>query len=324
MTDTPRPTETSSITATGNETGITSGTATGTGTAPTAGTGTGTAPTAGTGTGSTAGTPRQSPVGGRTRLYAVLGDPVEQVRSPGLLNPLFARLGIDAVLIPVHVRPADLESVVRGLQRVGNLDGLFVTVPHKTAAALLADRRSRTVEITGSANVLRRESDGAWLAENFDGSGFVTGLARAGHQPKGAKVALVGAGGAGSAIAAALLDAGVDRLTITDPDTPRLTALVGRLAAHWPGRVHAMGRPPLDDTGIAVNATPLGLHPDDPLPFEPRELRPGTVVADIIMKPRDTRLLRDAAAHGLPVHHGSHMLTEQLDSYRAFFALHTP
>ncbi|MEU0256600.1 ThiF family adenylyltransferase [Streptomyces sp. NPDC006184] len=320
MTDTPQPTETSTgttaTTGTGNETGTS--TSTTTGTSP------GTAPTAGTGNGITADAPRQSLVGGSTRLYAVLGDPVEQVQSPGLLNPLLARLGIDAVLVPVHVRPADLESVVRGLQRVGNLDGLFVTVPHKTAAALLADRRSRTVEITGSANVLRRESDGAWLAENFDGSGFVTGLARAGHPPKGARVALVGAGGAGSAIAAALLDAGVDRLTITDPDTPRLTALVDRLAAHWPGRVHAAGRPPLDDTGIAVNATPLGLRPDDPLPFDPHELRPGTVVADIIMKPRDTRLLREAAAHGLPVHHGSHMLTGQVDSYRAFFALHTP
>ncbi|WP_030347603.1 shikimate dehydrogenase family protein [Streptomyces sp. NRRL S-1022] len=269
-------------------------------------------------------TPRQTLVSGTTRLYAVLGDPVGQVQSPGLLNPLFARLGIDAVLVPVHVRPADLETVVRGLQRVGNLDGLFVTVPHKTAAALLADRRSPTVEITGSANALRREPDGTWLAENFDGSGFVAGLVQAGHRPKGARVALAGAGGAGSAIAAALLDAGVDRLTITDPDTPRVTALVGRLAAHWPGRVRAAGAPPLADSDIAVNATPLGLRPDDPLPFAPHALPPGAVVADIIMKPRDTRLLREAAAHGLAVHHGSHMLTGQIDSYRAFFALHAP
>ncbi|MFF7369069.1 shikimate dehydrogenase family protein [Streptomyces tricolor] len=270
------------------------------------------------------GGPQQTLVSGTTRLYAVLGDPVGQVQSPGLLNPLFARLGIDAVLVPVHVRPADLETVVRGLQHVGNLDGLFVTVPHKTAAALLADRRSRTVEITGSANALRREPDGTWLAENFDGSGFVAGLVRAGHEPKGARVALVGAGGAGSAIAAALLDADVDRLTITDPDTPRLTALVDRLAAHWPGRVRAADRPPLADSDLAVNATPLGLRPDDPLPFAPQALPPGAVVADIIMKPRDTRLLREATAHGLPVHHGRHMLTGQIDSYRAFFGLHTP
>ncbi|MEU2064793.1 shikimate dehydrogenase [Streptomyces sp. NPDC013455] len=303
---------------------------TGPGTEPAAGTepATGTPPVAGTppaaATDPAAGTPSQTLVSGTTRLYAVLGDPVGQVRSPGLLNPLFARLGIDAVLVPVHVRPDDLETVLRGLTRVGNLDGLFVTVPHKTAAARLADRRSPTVELTGSANALRPEPDGTWLADNFDGSGFVAGLVQAGHRPKGAKAALIGAGGAGSAIAAALLGAGVDRLTLTDPDTPRLTALADRLAAHWPGRVHAAARPPLSDCDIAVNATPLGLRPDDPLPFPPRQLPPGAVVADIIMKPHDTRLLREAAAHGLAVHHGHHMLAGQLDSYRAFFGLDRP
>ncbi|KOV57409.1 shikimate dehydrogenase family protein [Streptomyces sp. MMG1121] len=269
-------------------------------------------------------TPHQAPVTGTTRLYAVLGDPVTQVQSPGLLNPLFAELNIDAVLVPVHVRPADLAHVVRGLQRVGNLDGLFVTVPHKAAAARLADRHSRTVEITGTANALRREADGGWLAENFDGSGFVAGLTGAGHEPRGRKVSLLGAGGAGSAIAAALLTAGVDRLSISDPDEPRLTALVARLTEHWPGRVHAAVEPPLHDSDIAVNATPLGLSPDDPLPFSPRALPPGSVVADIIMKPKETPLLREATAQGLRVHHGMHMLTGQVDSYCAFFGLAEP
>ncbi|MFI9567433.1 shikimate dehydrogenase family protein [Streptomyces rishiriensis] len=268
--------------------------------------------------------PRPGPISGTTRLYAVLGDPVTQVQSPGLLNPVFAGLGIDAVLVPVHVRRDDLVDVVRGLQRVGNLDGLFVTVPHKTAAAHLADRRSRTVEITGSANALRREPDGAWLAANFDGSGFVAGLVGSGHSPRGRKVALAGAGGAGSAIAAALLSAGVESLSVSDPDEPRLTALVERLAEHWPGRVRATSEPTLHDTDIAVNATPLGLRPDDPLPFAPQALPPGSVVADIIMKPRETPLLREAAAQGHQVHHGMHMLTGQVDSYRTFFGLGVP
>lgn len=266
-------------------------------------------------------TPQPIPISGATRLYAVLGDPVAQVQSPGLLNPLFARLGIDAVLVPVHARPDDLERVVRGLQHIGNLDGLFVTVPHKAAAARLADRRSRTVDITGTANVLRREPDGSWLAENFDGSGFVAGLEQAGYEVRGRRVALAGAGGAGSAIAAAILEAGADRLSVTDPDAPKLAALVARLAEHWPGRVDAADEPPLHDSDIAVNATPLGMRPGDPLPFRPEALAPGGVVADIVMKPRETPLLRRAATLGHHVHHGIHMLNGQVDAYCAFFGM---
>jgi shikimate dehydrogenase len=261
------------------------------------------------------------PISGTTRLYAVLGDPVGQVRAPGLMNPLFAKLGLDAVLVPVHAPPQDLEPVVRGLRCVANLDGMFVTVPHKAAARRLADRCSRTAALADGANVLRREADDRWFADNFDGSGFVAGLYGAGHEPKGTRATLVGAGGAGSAIAVALLVAGVDRLSVHDVDEGRLRGLVARLEQHWPGRTQACSRPLPADTDIAVNASPLGLRPDDPLPFSPRDLRTGSLVADIIMDPHETRLLKEASALGHRVHHGIHMLRGQLDSYRAFFNL---
>ncbi|ASQ93326.1 MULTISPECIES: shikimate dehydrogenase [Streptomyces] len=266
----------------------------------------------------------QPSISGTTRLYAVVGDPVAQVQSPGLLNPLFADQGLDAVLVPVEVRPDDLEQVIRGLQRIGNLDGIFVTVPHKADAARLADRHSRTVEIAGTSNVLRRETDGRWFAENFDGAGFVAGLARAGHEIRGSRVALAGAGGAGSAIAAALLTAGATRIAVTDPDRPKLDALVGRLARYWPGRVHAVAEPALNDSDLAVNATPLGLRSSDPLPFPPEALAPGAAVADIIMKPHETPLLRQAAALGHHVHHGIDMLKGQVEFYCEFFGLRAP
>ncbi|WP_210583629.1 shikimate dehydrogenase [Streptomyces sp. GESEQ-35] len=258
---------------------------------------------------------------GTTRLYAVLGDPVAQVQAPALMNPVLAGLGVDAVVVPVHAPPQHLEQIVRGLKRVANLDGMFVTVPHKAAVRRLADRCATTVDIVGSANVLRREADGSWLAENFDGFGFVAGLVGAGHEPGGSRAALVGVGGAGSAIAAALLAAGVDRLFVYDTDTVKLTALAARLDAQWPGRVHTLSGPHLQGVDLAVNATPLGLRPDDALPFPLDSLPSGALVADIIMKPRETRLLREAAARGLRIHHGIHMLEGQLNSYRAFFDL---
>ncbi|NEB74849.1 shikimate dehydrogenase, partial [Streptomyces sp. SID14478] len=128
-------------------------------------------------------------------------------------------------------------------------------------------------------------------------------------------------GGAGSAVAAALLAAGVAHLSLYDTDRVRLTALAARLEAHWPGRVHVLSGPEPADVDLAVNATPLGLRADDPLPFPLEKLPGDCVVADIVMKPRETRLLREAAARGHRIHHGIHMLEGQLDSYRAFFAL---
>ncbi|MFD0430766.1 shikimate dehydrogenase family protein [Streptomyces zhihengii] len=131
---------------------------------------------------------------GTTRLYAVLGDPVAQVQAPAMLNPLFTRLGTDAILVPVHVRPGDLDTTVPGLQRVRNLDGLLITVPHKADCLRFADEISPAARLSGSANALRRGPDGRWYADNFDGAGFVRGLRAAGHRPETATVCVAGAG----------------------------------------------------------------------------------------------------------------------------------
>ncbi|WP_018656661.1 shikimate dehydrogenase family protein [Actinomadura flavalba] len=259
------------------------------------------------------------PISGTTRLYGVLGDPVAQVRAPALLNPLFAELGRDAVLVPVHVGAADLGTVLAGLAAVRNLDGLLVTVPHKIAARRLAAARSRAADVSGSANALRRHPGGGWYADDFDGAGFVAGLDAAGHKVRGARLLIVGAGGAGASIAAAVLAAGADGVRLLDTDPARTAALTARLEAHWPGRAAPADGPGEPD--IAVNATPLGLRPGDPLPFDPAALPPGRVVADIVMRPRDTALLRTAAALGHAVHHGDHMLDHQVALYREFFAL---
>ena len=255
---------------------------------------------------------------GSTRLFAVIGDPVEQVQAPTMMNPLFARLGIDAVLVPLHATPGGLAAVVRGLQSSGNVDGLLLTVPHKRAVLDLADEVSAAAALSNGANAMRRTPDGRWRADNFDGEGFVRGLRAAGHEPGGQHVWLVGAGGAGSAIAVSLLSAGAE-VTITDRDEHRVCMLAERLSPRFPGRLHSAAGPVTAD--LAVNATPLGMHPEDPLPFDPLLLPSSTVVVDIVMKPRHTALLRTAEEHGLTVHHGAAMLAHQLDLYVDFFGL---
>jgi shikimate dehydrogenase len=264
---------------------------------------------------------KSSHVSGTTRLFAVLGHPVAQVMAPELMNALFAARGTDAVMLPVEASPEQFATVVEGLKAIGNLGGLLLTVPHKFAVLDHADHLAEAAAAAGSANALRREPDGTWTADNFDGTGFVAGAEEAGHVVRDRSIALVGAGGAGVSLAAALLRGGARHLWLTDAAAGRADGLARRLAEHWVGRVEASPRPRLASCDIAINATPAGLRPDDPLPFPVDDLPPHALVADIIMKPADTALLKAAAARGLRTHAGIHMLKAQVDLYRRFFRI---
>jgi len=259
---------------------------------------------------------------GSTSIYAVLGDPVAQVRAPALMNAWFAAHGVPAVMVALHTPAGRFSPIFQALRDIQNVKGLLVTVPHKFEAAACADHRSAAVDLIGTANALRRESDGSWTADNFDGAGFVDGLIKQGHNPEGMNVMLTGAGGAGCAIALALLHARVATLVILDEDAAKSGALLAKLDSRAPGIAVAGrtdGSMEWDRFDLAINATPAGMRPGDPLPFRPEALGRQTVVADIIMKPHETDLLRRAKLLGLQVHHGIHMLDCQIESYIRFF-----
>lgn len=256
---------------------------------------------------------------GTTRVFAVLGYPVAQVQAPAIMNKLLSEGHVDGIFVPVAVRPKEFVAVIEGLKRIENIGGILVTIPHKFSAAQHADRVSETVALIGSANALRRERDGSWFAENFDGIGFVNGLQKAGHEVAMKRVSVVGAGGAGASIVAALLDAGVSELSLFDVDKARAVALSERLSTKWPSRVRVVLEGPTYDSDIFVNATPIGLKPDDPPPFAIAQLPKGALVVEVIMKPTETGLLKAAAARGLKTHRGIHMLKEQIPFYTEFF-----
>lgn len=256
-------------------------------------------------------------ISGATRLCPVLGHPVAQVMAPALVNPVLASLGTDAAVVPLHVSPGRLAETVRALAASDSVPGVLVTVPHKAAVCALADDVGEAAAASGTANALRFYADGRIRAENFDGLGFVRGLARVcGAVPPGSLV--VGAGGAGSAIAVSLLMAGAPGWPCTTP-TPGGSTLSSTGCAPAGPAARAPRAPPTSRARDS-SSTPLGLRPGDPLPFEPATTRPDAVVADIIMKPRETRLLATAAACGRRVHPGIHMLSEQIPCYREFFA----
>lgn len=251
-------------------------------------------------------------------LYAIIGDPIAQARSPEVFNKLFAERGIDAEMVALHVTADKLEAALEGLAAVGNFAGALITIPHKAAAARIAKRRSPRVEVAGVANVLRPSPSG-WSADLFDGEGFVAGLRRCGHGTDFKSAAVVGAGGAGMAIATALLDAGIGSVGIHDVDEARAEEACRRLSVTYGGRVQRRLPGAVDQ--LVVNATPIGMKDDDALPFDLDLLDPRSVVADAIMKPPRTRLLDDASRRGHPTHEGRHMLDGQAESIWRFLAM---
>jgi len=253
-----------------------------------------------------------------TNVFGIVGDPVEQARSPEVFNELFHAHRIDAVMVPLHVSSGDFQTALAGLLRVQNLGGLVITIPHKFAAASLLSSASHRAKVVGAANALRRTDDG-WDGDLFDGEGFARGV-EARHGPlAGQRCAIVGAGGAGAAIALALIDRSISELRIFDLDHARAASLEGRLAAYT-GIPITVG-PPTRSTDIAINASPAGMSPLDRLPFEPAILRSGALVCEVVMKPAKTNLLIEAERLGYPVHEGRHMLDFQVAAIWEFFGL---
>ena len=248
---------------------------------------------------------------GKTKLYFIIADPISQVRTPEVFNAYCAQNGSDAVMVPIQVAPEGLEAVMTAFRAMKNLGGVVVTVPHKTAVALLCDELGEAGRAIGSVNAVRREADGRLVGNMFDGAGFVAGLRSQGYEPAGRRALLVGAGGAASAIAFALAEAGVASLTIANRTPAKAEEIVLRIAKSFPGRTIRVGDADPAGHDLVINATSLGLKPGDHLPVDPALLTPVMTVAEIVMKPETTPLLAAAQARGCAVHYGRHMLDQQ-------------
>ncbi len=260
-------------------------------------------------------------VSGKTRVFMVLGDPVSQVLAPQLFNPIFERHGVDAILVPAHVRREDAPGFMGQVLKAGNIDGLWLTIPHKPLAMDLLARCDRHARLAQAVNAVRRNADGSLEGAMFDGRGFTRSLHHFGFAVAGKRVLVVGAaGGAGTAIACALLDEAPQLLALGDLGE-RAQALAQRLAPHaGVTQVVAAGNDPAG-FDLVINATPLGLSRTDPLPFDAARLDAGAQVVDILMKPAGTPLLEACAARGIEARPGFEMLVQQVPDYLDFFGL---
>jgi shikimate dehydrogenase len=253
------------------------------------------------------------------KLFVLLGDPIKQVKLPDLFNDRAREVGLNSLMVMTRCRADSLSDVMAGLSGTEQVTGVVVTVPHKVNVAGMCDSLGPAAEACGSVNVVRRTERGGWHGDNVDGLGFVAGL-RARHRlPDHPRVDIIGGGGAGVAIAFALHAQGAE-VRIGEIDADRRAAVASLLGAAGT-EVQVLDRVDGHACDLVVNATPLGLSPDDPLPLDlsRTSLAPGAVVADIVMDPTRTAWLEHADRLGHATHEGRHMLAAQLEPMLDFF-----
>jgi shikimate dehydrogenase len=252
---------------------------------------------------------------GQTAVLCIIGDPVVQVKAPLPLTRLMQARGINAVLVPLHVQAAQVATLLETLLCVGNIAGLIVTVPHKQLVARLPIDITRAAREAQAVNVIRK-IDSAWQGDLLDGAGFLAGLSRKGFDVEGRSVGIAGAGGAGNAIAFALAAAGAADIGVHDLDGSKRSDLVVRLRALGYTAGAWDGASPRD---LVINATPVGMRAEDPLPIALSAIRAGNTVADVIMEPQTSQLLTLAEQQGARIVRGRSMMEEQLESMVDFF-----
>ncbi len=254
-------------------------------------------------------------ISGKTSVYGIFGHPVEHTFSPGMHNAAFHKIGLDACYVPFAVAPKELNRAVRAILPLG-LRGLNITVPHKEKVVPLLDALTEDAEAIGAVNTIEVRDDGRLIGHNTDGRGFLKSLVDDAHfRPRGRNFALVGAGGAARAVACSLALAGARMVFLHDMNGQKASNLARDVSRAIGPKARALGAadfakqaPQVD---CLINATPLGLRPEDPLPIPRDSIRKDQLVCDLVYNPQNTKLLQAARSRGARTLGGIGMLLYQ-------------
>jgi shikimate dehydrogenase len=249
-------------------------------------------------------------IDGATKLFPILGDPIAQVKSPAGISGEFHARGLNALCVPLHVKPADFDAVVRGLKATQNCGGYILTVPHKLRAMPYVEKPSPRAQRIGAVNIVRREGD-VWVGDMLDGIGLTNAVRNTGFDFKGKRALVIGAGGAGSAIIDAIAETGASAITIADLDQAKANDIAARLGKAHTGCSFTAGAAVAEGHDLIVNATPYGMGEGDGMPAPFGKLDPNIVVADVVTAPEITPLLAHAKACGCRISTGVQMYQAQ-------------
>ncbi|MDR2700289.1 MAG: shikimate dehydrogenase [Nitrososphaerota archaeon] len=254
-------------------------------------------------------------VSGRTRVCAVIGDPVEHSLSPVIQNAAFYALNLDVIYTAFRVKPSDVANALSGIRALGVL-GLNVTMPHKEAVIAHLDWIDDTAKFLNTVNTIHHKN-GKMLGYSTDGIGAFRALKENGSDPQGKRVLIFGAGGAARSIAHALIQE-ADELVIlnrTVSEAEKLSELLKRKF----GKKISVGslssevvKEKISDSDILLNTTSAGMNPNINQSLVMSDiLKSDLTVMDIVYNPYKTQLAKDAQAAGIKVISGVEMLIYQ-------------
>ncbi len=269
-------------------------------------------------------------INGKTEIYGVIGYPVRHTFSPIMHNAAFKNLGMNAVYLPLEVKPEDLKSVVSSMRSLG-VRGFNVTIPHKEDIVKYLDYIDKEASLIKAVNTIVNEK-GKLKGFNTDGKGFVKSLKEEfGMSPRGKRFFIMGAGGAARAISFSIALQGAGRVILVDAVAEKAVKLANALTRNTSCEAIALKnerrgmKELILDSDVLINATPCGMKVSDRKLLDPNLLHRGLCVYDVIYNPRTTKLLKDARSKGARIANGMGMLLNQgAISFNLWTGRHAP
>lgn len=251
----------------------------------------------------------------KVKLFALIGDPIEQTLSPAMHNAAFRALGLNCAYVTLRVPKRFLADAIVGIRALG-IAGFNVTIPHKIDIVGLLDELDKSASLMSAVNTVKNDR-GKLIGFNTDGDGALRALKGKIGPIKGKKVVLLGAGGAARAIAFSLAKAGA-KLTIANRTVPKARALASTIEQKLGINVEMVSlaraelTEALKNADVLINATSVGMYPKaDQTLVSASMMHRGLIVNDIVYKPLRTRLLREARRAGGMTIDGLGMLVQQ-------------
>lgn len=263
-------------------------------------------------------------VNGYTRVFGLIGDPVEHSLSPPMHNRAFQALGLNCIYVPFRVKEEQLPGALEGIRSL-HLQGVNVTTPHKENVLPYLDRLSEKVKVIGAVNTIKNE-EGKLAGYNTDGSGFVRYLKEElGMTLEGKNVTVIGVGGAAKSIAFFLSKEKLEKMVIANR-TPEKAEEFGQVL-HEKSNIAAIGVPLENDildsfiknSNLVVYTLPMDFLSNGNWPFDPASLTEDTLLIDLRYYPRETAVMKIARERGLKAYNGGGMLLYQgIEAFKIF------